>query len=498
MKRLRCSLLMVLAGFFLLVAGPVPAADFGFGIPDMVEEKVDELDEKVRNYKARQPQLDRFSSVAPQFLPDSDTSDFIVSSAIARDEARVYIIGDYNPPGEEEIRLFQLDGEGKNLSSIRIESGAGGTADTFHQLSVAPGGEVDVLTEIHSDSGSIGLFFRRVGNNNLSPTPTFSGFPFIFAGADTTVSVNTFSYDADENIYVSGDSGVFSISPEGSQAFGLTRWSNKYLNEFRVPEDSLVTRGNSIYVASHEGPSPSVGQDTVVLAKIDSDSAFEASDTIVHDFGPSGNFNAEMRLLAGQDNLYLHYQQDRSGTDALFKYDYDLNRVESASYDLDGDPHHFEPTVVGNDYLYAGSDRGAVIRFDHSNFPASVSSSDSITISDSAVQVNLQGNAGELYAGTPVNAEGSVIAISSDFNDTQPLGTGTDDLVLPVDDQFARAVWYGGGFDGLGGFLGIVFGGRSITWTNGGISAPAFQSSELGNSAWPHEDANNQRQRRQQ
>lgn len=488
-------LLLGLAGILLLTTGPAPAADFGFGIPDMVEEKVDELDEKVRAFEARQPQLSRFSSVAPQRLPGSDTEDFIASSAIDFDEARVYLVGDYNPPGEDEIRLFQLDGEGKNLSSVGISSGFGGQPDTFHQLSVAPGGQVDVLTEINTDSGQVGLFFRRQGDDNLSPTPRFTGFPFVSAGSDTPVTVNTFTYDSQGNIYVSGDSGVFSVSPDGSQTFGLTRWENKYLNEFQVPEDSLLARDNSIFLVSHEGANTSVGQDTVVLAKIDADSTLVQADTIVTNVSGSGDFNTKTRLLAGKNNIFLHYRQDFSGTDAVFKFDYDLNLQGSQSYDLQGTNHHLEPSVLSTNFLYAGTNKGAVLRI-NKGLPTTIA--DSRTISDSSVKVNLQGDAGEIYVGTNVNAEGAVIALSEDLSDTQSLGTGRGTQTLPLENQYARAVWYGGGLDGLGGFLGVVFGGNSITWTNGGISDPAFRSSELGGSSWPHEDANNQRRRRRQ
>jgi hypothetical protein len=468
----------------------------------MVEEKVEELDKKVKRYNARQPQFDQLSFF--EGSPASSDSDVLMSSVIDFSEQRItFVLDDVD---DDEIELFQVDAEGdpvgKDVLLAPPETpiiGSGTNTDTFHQLSISPQGDIDVLTSVETESGPVGVLFRKPGNNIVFNK---SGFPRFFAGNNTTVEVSSFTYDSQGNIYVGGDSGIFSIEPDPfarNDTPNINRWNKKYFKEFQVPKEGLVAQGDSIFVVSHKRPTNDI--DTVILTAMNADSSIAWSDTVVNNLPPVGtttNYNSKIHLLTDENHLYMHYQQDRSGTDAIFKYTYDDGSRTRGTFDLSGSNAHFHPTIVSSgSMIFGGSKGGTVVKINGNSLNSGFVSKNNL--SDSRVEVNLLSNSSELLVGTLEGDSGALYKLNSqNLTEDPELVAGDADTAphtLPDDrpfnrGQLPRAVWLKE--DGVSGFLGVTFYGTSIFWRD------ITTGTKLQAGPWPHEDANNQRQRRKQ
>lgn len=502
MKRLRCSLLMVLAGFFLLTAGPVPAADFGFGIPDMVEEKVDELDEKVRNYKARQPVFDEFRNAT--VAVSEDTRDVAVSSTVAEGSFnnRIFIMLDVNRPGQEGLVIFQSDGEGKPISSEELATSNDSGDPEFAQMSVSPTDEfVDILMNIPTDSGPQGLLMRRQTDNNLNSVgsdfgPIGAGPSEIVIGntadtlgqTDTAAEVNTFSYDDVENdLYFSGDSGVFKVFTGPSGALGPSNWDAKFQGEFEVPEDNLLVNGDTVFVTTLE-PAGGVDRD-ILIRKISAGGTI--TDTASTPF-PITVSDPQTSLIGGEDRLFFHYYEPGSSDDHIYRLSYDDLSVEaSESINFSS---HFRLKIEGSQNLFAEGNGGKIYSFDKN----SLTTNKELTVSDTRATVAFQDQARQVYVGTKESAEASVIRVQPDLTsgDTTQVFPSTGQVFeeecqqepAELESVFTRPVWL------KQGFLGILFNGACVTWNDENINSEQINTS----SGWPHEDANNQRQRERQ
>lgn len=484
---------LVLIGCLLVVPVLVQGADFGFGIPDMVEEKVEDLDEKVRTRGPSGPALSNLRGFDVD-LSEADT-DFISASTIAPNEQRIYATVNFNNQNKDKIQLIQLDGQGNELAREDLIAGGGGgsPADTTEQLAFAPNDKVDVLTQVQTPAGPAALFFRFRDNNAMS---LINDELSLFAGTDTAVSVNQFAYGEDENVYLAGDSGVFSLSGSGfSSAPGRGRWGNRFQEKFFVPDDSLITRGDSIFLASIENQSVTGNEDTFVVTALNADSSVAWTDTQTFNPGAGPNFNSKTRVLAGPNgsppSFFVYYQQDRTDTSAIFEYDYQNGgTLDTGFYDV-----QFNPSIHGNNSnIFGGTESGTVIQVDGTNLSASI---DRQNISDSATEVVLQGSNREIYTssleGVDGGAGGFVNALDldgdGDISDTGSFAPGgTAFTRVPPDETLStRPVWL------KDGFLGIVFNGGRIT-----ADDQAGQSFNISDGSWPHKDANNQYQRCQQ
>lgn len=495
---------LLFVAFFLLLTNPLQGADFGFGIPSMVEGKVDELDQNVREFEESQPFLEDIteSSIAVS----QDTRDVVLSSTITESSLknRIFLTLEVNRSGEgnfeEGIILFQADGEGKRIGSELMANRNDFGLPTFNQLSVSPNDQhVDLLLNVPTDSGPQAVFFRRNADNDLSPVGGFgvAGTGEIVIGTtseglgspdatnvDTAVEVNTFSYDQSlEDIYLSGNSGLFKVLYLPSQGGAIlpNGWNSKFQGEFHVPEDNLVVKGDTIYVTAFE-PDGS-GDTNIVLKKIAADSEVAQTNTIA-----TSTSNPTTSLLGGENNLFFHYREG-SGSDELFRINYeDITTIEERRpFSLSS---NFRLKLEGSERLYAEGTDGDVFSFNKDSFAGS---DQSLTVSDTRVTLVFQAQNDELYVGT---RDSAVLAAEGDLSDTEQVFPAPGQVInqevcqpgnTADESVFTKPVWL------KRGFLGIVFSGSCIGWSDEGID-----SMNLINTSWPHEDANNQRQRNPQ
>jgi hypothetical protein len=484
---------LVFAVFLLLVANPLQAADFGFGIPDMVEEKVEELDQEVREFKANQPLLDELRETL--VAVSGDTRDKVVDATITEGEFKnlVYVVLDVNRPGNEGIGLFESDGEGKVLASELFD----GENVSHEQISISLDNNfVDILLTINTDTGPASILSRRQVNNGLSRPGAGIGDVVIGSTAsqlgktDTAVKVSTFSYDqTEENIYVSGDSGVFKVLTATSGDVLPNAWNSKFQEEFNVPSSNLIVSEDTVYVTALEPYS--VSNQNIQLKKIASDSTVARVDTYVQDV-----VNPQVSLVGDKKFLYLHYFKEGISSDTIFKIrKSDLQAADTTSVTL---ASHFHLKFEKENQLIAEGVEGEIYRFDKS----APTNNESLTTSDTRATIVLEGNMDELFGGTLDSEEATIFSVFSNFTNTSDTSTvfpSSGDIIeqgvcqpgnIAEDAQpfMSRPVWI------KKGFLGFVFGGTCIGWTDEGVS-----SSRLNLDApWPHEDANNQRQRQPQ
>jgi len=498
--------------FIGLITLPIPshAVEFGVGLPDMIEGHVDELDEKVREFKEEQTNFTRFE---PATLLRPDTDAVISGSAIAPLDNRVYIAVK-NPSDNNEQVLFLLDGGGNVAQTVFLRGSTDFSdekSDTLHQVSFSPDENVDVLTSVETANGPTGLFIRNqaqdlervgafaVGNTGDTLFETNNQ-------SDTVVAVNTFAYD--ENgcngtgcLYISGDSGVFSVNSEAlnilrtgtEETDPLARWDFRFQGRFSVPEDNLVTRGDSIYATD-------LTDTAFRLVAFNRDTATEATVKPLLSGRPSGN-PKDASLVIGNKSLFLHYTEKLPGdTNTVFAIDLqDLSINQSASF---MSTSQLEISLRGQSKIFGSSQNGDVFSFDASPLSSLPGSLNSLKVSTAKPQVVAQGDGREIYVGTKVKAQGNAFAVSEDLSDSTALLSDTQ-TVAPINKElFTRP------FFSREGFVGVSFGGSSVGWWDGMTtprpdffapsSMPAFSSNNLRNSSWPHEDGDNQRQRQQQ
>lgn len=489
MRKYSLILFVVLISFFATGA----SADVGFGIPDMIEDKVEELDEKVRRFKANQPVFDRLIPFAVQ-VSNADT-DFIASSAItkATNDHRIYTVLDINRPTEKSQVLFLSDGEGKVQSEFELTTTSAGVFDlkedtaTFEQLTVR-NGEVHALVNIPTqDSGPLSLIhFRDAKDVSQQAFPGIIGVRVSGDTTDTPVTVNTMTYDSTDSIIVGGDSGVFKYDLQTT----IPDWNQQHLNDFRIQDGNLLTMNDTVYLSSvFDTPGGGV---LVEVAALDNGGGTVGWIDVVDNRATVDE--AKTHLLVGDNQLFLHYQSNdgTNDTDALISYPVGPgasgtpNQTHNYSHGGAGDTH-FVPTVFddGNSRLYAGNLNGEVRGYNTANNASFGDLEGQIDVADSKARVYLQGDNG-VYVGTREGDLGAVVEVKEDLSDSTIVFRNTR-ADTPVNTELmARPVWLKQ--DGLDGFLGMIFDGATLK-----MQSDTVASSDLLMSPWPHEDKNNQR-----
>ncbi|MFB6346789.1 MAG: hypothetical protein ABEK50_13675, partial [bacterium] len=195
---------------------------------------------------------------------------------------------------------------------------------------------------------------------------------------------------------------------------------------------------------------------------------------------------AKTHLLAGNDEIIVHYQETTHGTNTMISYDQSGNRNWVRHYP----DTFFVPTLYDDntspDRLYAGTVDGEVRVFNAET--GDPDPDPPLGIADSDVRVTLQGENGELYVATRERDLGGVVKVNSSFNDTAVIYKSTKRDTPIFDDLMTRPVWLKK--DDLDGYLGMISDGATFKLQTQGVD-----SDELRLTPWPHEDQGNQKRR---
>lgn len=430
----------------LVVPATQAHADVGFGIPDMVEEKVEELDEKVRNFDTSPEQLPLIQAFE---ITAGDTSLSITEAVISRDNRRIYLVVDDRDRPTAGLDLSFVSGSGQSEG----ENSIAGTISEHLALNSA--GEPVVLSRVESGTSTASQL--QIFNRDLD------GFaaPLVFADTFTTLG-----FDENDNIYLAGTAGIMKLTQGGD-----TVWRD---SDFRVPEDNMIVSDNNIFISTINDSS---GGFTLKLHALDqNDGSVEWSTRLEH-FGSTTSGTSY--LVPGSNNLHLMFNSPQTHSTNYSN----LYVLDKQTGSMAAGPHGFGttriPTLVdGTNHIYAGDTDGTIYRID----PATGGSTsiDVIPLSDANVMPRILDDSDSLYVSAQTDDTGAVIATDKNLSGTTPIFVNNAEN-LPTQ---TRPVWL------TNGFLGIVFNGSRLT-----VSSTPLDGDDLEGSAWPHIHHDNQQTR---
>lgn len=430
------------------------AADVGFGIPDMIEEKVEDLDQKVRNRKAQQNQ---FPALQPFEVATSDSLVVIEESVISRDARKIYVLTNDKSAASGGLDITLFDGSGEREGSSSTIFGA-----VPEYLAVNSSGDPVVLSRDEPGSNSQ----LHIFNEDLEGLPKT---------ALLTDTYTTLAVDSQDFTYTAGLAGVRKYDD-----FPDTVWVD---TSYRVPEDNLIVDGDSVFVTNlSETPSATPSELTLqVLALDGSDGSVDWKETLVD--SSATDISGTSYLTIGSDRLHVLLQESRAtgeGDTMFVRNLQDGSSINTVTIQNQGtlsgndDPI---PMIVGTangfpGQVFSGDKGGTITRFDRTGSPVFPQD-----LSDSPAIPWIIDDSDSIYSSVQTDTEGAVFASSKNLSDSTIVFFSSSDT-LPVN---IRPVWL------TDGFLGIVFNGGRLS-----VNKTPFEGDNPENSPWPHHDGNNQ------